>query len=51
MTGFSRHPLVLSAYQPCAQHPEQGKNLNDVIPLKFAEQHCEKIITFDSDFK
>jgi len=43
--------LVLSAYQLCAQHPEQGKNINDVIHLKFAEQHCEKIITFDSDFK
>lgn len=45
--------LVLSAYQLCAQHqhPEQGKNINDVIHLKFAEQHCEKIITFDTDFK
>lgn len=41
--------LVLSAYQLCAQHPEQGKNINDVIPLKCAEQHCEKIIPFDSE--
>ncbi len=42
--------LVLSAYQLCAQH-KQGKNINDVIHLKFAEKHCEKIITFDTDFK
>jgi predicted nucleic acid-binding protein len=42
--------LVLSAYQLCVQHG-QGKNINDVIHLKFAEKHCEKIITFDTDFK
>ena len=28
-----------------------GKNLNDVIHLKFAERYCEKLITFDKDFK
>ncbi len=27
------------------------KNVNDVIHLKTAEKYCEKIITFDSDFK
>ena len=27
------------------------KNINDVIHLKFAEQHCNKLITFDKDFK
>lgn len=42
--------LVLSAYQLCIQHG-QGKNINDVIHLKFAEKYCEKIITFDTDFK
>lgn len=42
--------IVLSAYQFCAQHG-QGKNINDVIHLKFAEKHCEKIVTFDNDFK
>ena len=42
--------LVLSAYQLSVQHG-QGKNINDVIHLKFAEKYCEKIITFDTDFK
>ncbi len=42
--------LVFSAYQLCTQH-NYGKNINDVIHLKFAEKYCEKIITFDSDFK
>lgn len=42
--------LIMSAYQLCTQH-KQGKNINDVIHLKFAEKHCEKIITFDTDFK
>lgn len=28
-----------------------GKNINDVIHLKFAEKYCEKLITFDKDFK
>ncbi len=41
--------LVFSAYQLCAQH-NYGKNINDVIHLKFAEKYCEKIVTFDSDF-
>lgn len=27
------------------------KNINDVIHLKFAEQHCNKLITFDRDFE
>ncbi|EIM65083.1 PIN domain-containing protein [Desulfobacter postgatei 2ac9] len=30
---------------------EYGKNINDVIHLKFAERYCEKLITFDKDFK
>jgi predicted nucleic acid-binding protein len=42
--------LIMSAYQLCTQH-KQGKNINDFIHLKFAEKHCEKIITFDTDFK
>ena len=28
-----------------------GKNINDVIHLKFAERYCDKLITFDKDFK
>ena len=27
------------------------KNINDAIHLKFAEKYCDKLITFDSDFK
>lgn len=27
------------------------KNINDVIHLKVAEQYCQKLVTFDSDFK
>ncbi|MCB4758868.1 MAG: type II toxin-antitoxin system VapC family toxin [Sulfurovum sp.] len=27
------------------------KNINDGIHLKVAEEHCEKLVTFDSDFK
>ena len=42
--------LVLSAHQLCAQLG-QGKNINDVIHLKFAEKHCKKVVTFDNDFK
>lgn len=26
------------------------RNINDAIHLKFAERHCENIITFDKDF-
>ena len=28
-----------------------GKNINDIIHLKFAEQYCSKLLTFDKDFK
>lgn len=42
--------LVFSVYQLCTQH-NHGKNINDIIHLKFAEKYCEKIITFDHDFK
>ncbi|XCN71075.1 MAG: type II toxin-antitoxin system VapC family toxin [Candidatus Electrothrix aestuarii] len=29
----------------------RGKSINDAVHLKFAEQYCRKIVTFDSDFK
>jgi predicted nucleic acid-binding protein len=48
--GEIEEDLILSAYQLCAKYG-YGKNINDVIHLKFAEKHCEKIITFDNDFK
>ena len=41
--------IFLSAYQLCSEL-NFYKNINDVIHLKFAEQHCDKLITFDSDF-
>jgi len=28
-----------------------GKNINDIIHLKYAENYCSKLITFDNDFK
>ena len=28
-----------------------GKNINDIIHLKFAEKYCDKLLTFDQDFK
>ncbi|OQW92800.1 MAG: hypothetical protein BWK78_00505 [Thiotrichaceae bacterium IS1] len=48
--GEIEKDLVLSAYQLCVEHGH-GKNINDVIHLKFAEKHCEKMVTFDNDFK
>lgn len=27
------------------------RNINDVIHLMFAQQHCDKLITFDTDFQ
>ncbi len=27
-----------------------GRNINDIIHLKFAERHCGKLLTFDKDF-
>jgi len=29
----------------------RGKSINDAVHLKFAERYCQKIVTFDSDFK
>jgi len=28
-----------------------GKNINDIIHLKFAEKYCSKLLTFDKDFR
>jgi predicted nucleic acid-binding protein len=27
------------------------RNINDVIHLMFAQQHCDKLVTFDADFQ
>lgn len=42
--------IMESAYSIAAELG-YGKNINDVIHLKFAEKYCEKLITFDKDFK
>lgn len=42
--------IFLSAIELCTKI-NYHKNINDVIHLKFAEQHCDKLITFDNDFK
>ena len=42
--------IMESAYSIAAELG-YGKNINDVIHLKFAERYCEKLITFDKDFK
>lgn len=41
--------MFISACQICLEL-NFYKNINDAIHLKFAEQHCDKLITFDSDF-
>ncbi len=42
--------LVDSAFEIVSKL-DFGKNINDLIHLKFAEKHCTKLITFDKDFK
>ena len=42
--------LVDEAYKICSQ-ASCCKSINDVIHLKFAENYCNKLITFDSDFE
>lgn len=40
---------VISAYKLCSAI-NACKNINDALHLRYAERHCEKIITFDRDF-
>ncbi len=51
---FSCENIDLSStydsYNLCMKHGI-CKNINDVIHLKTAEKYCQKIVTFDSDFK
>ena len=42
--------LVLEAYEVC-EKIDFCKNINDVIHLKVAEEYCQKLVTFDIDFK
>ena len=48
--GIISIDMVHEAYRICSSI-NYCKSINDVIHLKFAEQHCHKLITFDSDFK
>jgi predicted nucleic acid-binding protein len=41
---------IYESYKLCIEN-QICKNINDVIHLKTAEKYCEKIITFDGDFK
>ncbi len=41
---------IYDSYKLCAKN-QICKNINDIIHLKIAEKYCQKIITFDSDFK
>jgi len=41
---------VVNAYSKC-QKINFCKNINDAIHLKVAEQYCNKLVTFDADFK
>jgi predicted nucleic acid-binding protein len=42
--------IVYEAYQLCLEN-KLCKNINDVIHLKVAQKYCNKVITFDTDFK
>jgi len=41
---------VMQAYAIC-EKIHFCKNINDIIHLKVAEQHCNKLVTFDKDFR
>jgi predicted nucleic acid-binding protein len=48
--GFIDKDKTMQAYELC-QKIDFCKNINDVIHLKIAEEHCDRLVTFDSDFK
>ncbi len=41
---------VINAYEKC-QKFNKCRNINDFIHLEIADRYCDKLITFDSDFK
>jgi len=41
---------VINAYKKC-QKLNKCRNINDFIHLEIANRYCEKLVTFDSDFK
>jgi len=52
--NFSKFPIDLKTIEQAfalAVEINSLKNINDAIHLKFAEQYCDELITFDKDFK
>ena len=51
---YSKYPIDESitkdAFELCSK-TDSFKNINDAIHLKFAEKYCEKLLTYDEDFK
>ena len=42
--------IVIGAYNKC-EKLNKCRNINDFIHLEVANRYCEKLVTFDSDFK
>ena len=43
--------IVREGFELCGKINNFYRNVNDAMHLKFAEKYCEKLLTFDSDFK
>ena len=51
LTKFSVKKIdVFNAYEKCNK-VNKCRNINDFIHLEIANRYCQKLITFDSDFK
>ena len=50
VNSFIDNTLVLEAYDVC-EKIDFCKNINDVMHLKVAEKYCDRLVTFDGDFK
>ncbi|NKQ41908.1 MAG: type II toxin-antitoxin system VapC family toxin [Sulfurovum sp.] len=48
--GSHNTDTVMDGYSLCKKI-DFCKNINDMIHVKVAEEYCEKLVTFDSDFK
>lgn len=51
---FCRHEIsceTIEAAFSTSLNINFGRNISDVVHLKFAERYCNKLITFDKDFK
>lgn len=48
--GSHNTDTVMDGYNLCKKI-DFCKNINDMIHVKVAEEYCEKLVTFDSDFK